>query len=240
MIDHNDADVLAAAASVSALDPADRQALDEHLRSCSACAEAAAEYMAAAGMLTLSVDDVKPSPELRTRLMRAVYSEAMRAEATPARSRWQRLVDRVPRTRGFALAGGAAAGLVIGGTAVGIATHTGQPATVSVTLTGQADAPAAHGVVVYDRATGESTMTVTGLPQPSQMAPNSAVWEVWLVRSSGPPVAAGFLTRSPSGDWIAAMSGDITQYSAVAATNEPAGGSASPTGHIVVEGSITS
>ena len=240
MIDHNEADVLAAAASVGALEPAEERALRDHLAGCDDCARTAAEYMAAAGMLTLSVDDVRPSPELRTRLMRAVYSEAMRAEQAPRPRLRQRLLDRLPRSRGLALAAGAAAGVVVGGAAVGVATHVGQPSTLSVALAGQAAAPGAHGSVLFDRALDVSEMTVSGLSEPSQVSAGSAVWEVWLIPANGSPVAAGFLTRTPSGSWTAAMTGDLTRYHAAAVTNEPAGGSATPTGQVVLEGTVSS
>ena len=239
MIDHNEADVLAAAASVGTLDATEQRDLREHLDACAECSRTAAEYMAAAGMLTLSVDDARPSPELRTRLMRAVYSEAMRADTAPRPSRWQQLLDRVPRGRGVALAAGAAAGVVVGGTTVGLVTRGGQPSTLSVALAGQAAAPGAYGTVQFDRALDVSTMTISGLADPSAMSSGSAVWEVWLIPSSGAPVPAGYLTHSPSGAWTAAMTGDLTRYHAAAVTNEPAGGSMAPTGQVVVEGTIS-
>ncbi|MHB8718982.1 MAG: anti-sigma factor domain-containing protein [Candidatus Dormibacteria bacterium] len=240
MIDHNDADVLAAAASVGSLHADEALALHQHLEACPGCSRRAAEYMAAAGALTLSVDPVQPSPELRTRLMRAVYSEAIRTEGSPRATLWQRWLDRLPRGRGFAMAAGAAAGIVVGAASVGALTQGSQSATVAVALTGSGTASAAHGVVQFDRSTGTSTVLVTGLQAPSEMALGSGVYELWLIPSSGAPVAAGFLTRSPSGTWTAAMTGDITHYHEVAATNEPIGGSSAPTGQIVVEGTITS
>jgi anti-sigma-K factor RskA len=52
-------------------------------------------------------------------------------------------------------------------------------------------------------------------------------------------VAAAYLSHNPDGTWSAAVHGDLSAYSVVAATPEPAGGSPTPTAAKVIEGSLT-
>lgn len=243
MIDCQEADVLAAAMSVGSLVADEQQALQGHLTGCANCRRVAAEYMAAAGLLSLAAEPMRPSPELRSRLMRAVYREAAQAERPRREPFLRRLTSLVPRGRGFAVLAGAAAGVAIGvGSMAGI-THRGSPgpsSSLAITLTGQKLAPGAHGQLHYDRNLQVGTVMVTGLPSPSQVSTGGAVYELWLIPASGDPVPAAYLTRSlTGGDWTAMVQGDLSHYSSVAATIEPAGGSRTPTGAEVIEGTLS-
>lgn len=243
MIDCQEADVYAAAMSVGSLEPHEQGTLDSHLAGCADCRRISAEYMAAAGLLVLAAEPLQPSPELRTRLMRAVYAEAIHVQRPRRVPLLRRLAAWVPQGRGFAVLAGAAAGVVIGAGSLAGLSHSSTPAppaSLAVTLTGAAAAPGAHGRVDYFAASHEAMMTVTGLASPSTVSAGGAVYEVWLIPSTGNPVPAGFLTRSPSGSWTAAMSGDVTQFRTIAATIEPTGGSSVPTGSKVVQGTIIS
>jgi anti-sigma-K factor RskA len=251
VISCQDADVLAAALSVGSLDQADDAALQQHLSSCADCRRLAAEYMAAASRLPLALELMQPSPQLRTRLMKAVYAEAAaqgRAEPaaaaslTPA-SWWRRAWLHLPAGRGFTVLAGAAAAAVIAVTSWTVATRPGAPApsgsqTVAVAITAMPLAPQAHGQLVLDRANHQAVLTVTGLPGPTRVSGGDSVYEVWLLPASGPPVAGAFLTKAPDGTWDALIRGDMTGYASVAATVEPAGGSSVPTGPEVLQASI--
>ena len=241
MIECRDADVLAAAMSVGSLDNEEHGELDRHLAACADCRKVTSEYMAAAGLLALAAEPVKPSPELRTRLMRAVYAEAMQGERPRRTPLHRRLMGWLPQGRGFALLAGAAAGVVIGSVSVAGLTHAtgpGSSATLAVTLTGQSVAPGAHGRLDYFAGSHEAMLSVTGLASPSAGSTAGAVYEVWLIPSDGIAVPAGFLSRSPGGAWTGAVDGNVMQYRTVAATIEPAGGSQSPTGSRVIQGAI--
>ncbi|MEO8898208.1 MAG: anti-sigma factor [Candidatus Dormibacter sp.] len=237
MISCQDADVLAAALSVGSIDAGDEATLQEHLTSCADCRRIAGDYLAAAARLPLALEPMQPSPELRGRLMRAVYAEAEQASRRRAAARttwWRRLWATIPTARGFTLAGAVA---IVAAIAVSSWTVVRQPAptAVAVPLTATVSAPSAHGQVVYDRGGSQAVVTVTGLPAPSSITAGGAVYEVWLIPTSGVPVGAAFLSRQPDGTWSAAVNHDISGYSAIAATVEPVAGSRSPTGPRVLQ-----
>jgi anti-sigma-K factor RskA len=237
------ADVLAAALSVGSIDAADQASLLQHLAGCAACRRAAGEYMAAAARLPLALDPATPSPELRGRLMRAVYAEAEqareRADRTRPSSWWARAWQALPVSRGFTIAAAAAAVAVVGLASWGVINRpTSAPASVAVALTATQAAPHAHGVLTYDRGSTEAVLTATGLPSPGSVVAGRAVYEVWLIRPNGSAVAAAYLSHNPDGTWSAAVHGDLSAYSAVAATPEPPGGSPSPTGAKVMQGAL--
>ncbi|HEX4754846.1 MAG TPA: anti-sigma factor [Candidatus Dormibacteraeota bacterium] len=244
MISCQDADVLAAALSVGSIDRTDDATLQLHLASCADCRRLAAEYMEAAARLPLALEPLQPSPELRSRLMKAVYAEAAaaadQASAGEQGPWWRRVWARVPAGRGFTVLAGAAAVAVVAVSAWALAGR--QPSlqrSASVAVGGMPAAPGAHGQLVMDRADGQAVLTVTGLPGPPQVAGGSGVYEVWLIPAGGSPVPAAFLTRAPDGTWTAAIHGDVGSYATLAATAEPPGGSSAPTGPRVLEASLT-
>jgi anti-sigma-K factor RskA len=244
VISCQDADVLAAALSVGSIEVADQSALQQHLGTCADCRRVAGEYLAAAARLPLALEPRQPSPELRGRLMRAVYAEAQQLDRQSAAARgewWRRFWGHVPSARGFTVLAAAAVVAVIAITAWSVSNRQNAvPAPVAVTVAGTATAPAAHGQVVYDRGGTAAVLTVAGLPAPATIARGDAVYEVWLVRPDGAAVAAAFLSQEPDGSWRAALNGDLTRYSAVAATVEPPGGSPSPTGARVIQAVLSS
>lgn len=252
MISCQDADVLAAALSVGSLDQSDDAALQQHLGACADCRRLAAEYMAAASSLPLALEPMRPSRDLRTRLMKAVYAEAAATQAqtaagtrpaAPALSWWRRLWMGVPSGRGFTLLGGAAAAAVIAVSSWAVVSRQGTPApapahSVAVAITAMPLAAQAHGQLVLDRANHQAVLTVTGLPGPTGVSGGDSVYEVWLLPTSGPPVPGAFLTKAPDGTWDAVIRGDMAGYASIAATVEPAGGSSVPTGPEVLQAPI--
>lgn len=243
MISCQDADVLAAALSVGSIDADDHTLLQEHLSTCADCRRAAGEYLAAAARLPLALEPLQPSPELRGKLMRAVYAEAEQAGRRAAEARstawWRRLWIAVPTARGFTVLAAAAVVVAIAATSWALVNRQGAPTPVAVSLAATPSAPSAHGQLVYDTGSTQAVLTVTGLPAPQSITAGGAVYEVWLVRPNGTAVAAAYLNQQPDGTWRAAVHGNISGYSAVAATVEPAGGSSAPSGVRVIEGTLT-
>ncbi len=234
MISCHDADVLAAALSVGSLDTGEERGLQQHLSRCVDCRRLASEYMEAAARLPLALTPQQPSPELRGRLMRAVYAEASRSPrqeqtAVPA-SWWQRLWAGIPAARALTTAGAFAAVALIAVTSWTLTRPHGGSPTVSVALVASQAAPNAHGQLVIVPSARAAVLTVSGLPSPSAPAGAKNVYEVWLLRPSGAAEAAAYLSQAPDGTWTAAMHGDMSGYASVAATVEPAGGSLAPTG----------
>lgn len=238
MIACRDADVLAAALSVGSLDREEVASLDHHLAGCTECRARLAEYMAAAARLPVALEPLRPSPELRGRLMKAVYAEAgaRRAEA-PAHG-WRRLWRLIPSGRGFTLLAAAAAAAIIALVPAGlIGRQTAPTAPVAVELTGTSGAPQVHGRLVYQPG-GAALVSVSGLPAPARGGGGENVYELWLIKPDGQALPAGYLSQSPNGDWTAALDTGVSGYAKLAATVEPPGGSRAPTGVMVVEGSL--
>ncbi|MDQ6846656.1 MAG: anti-sigma factor [Candidatus Dormibacteraeota bacterium] len=245
MISHPEAEVLAAALSVGSLDADEQSALQLHLSGCADCRRVAGEYMEAAARLPLALEPLQPSPELRGRLMRAVYAEATQAAEQAARAQpapwWRRLWQAIPASRGLTVVTAAAAVAVIALSSwAALNRQNGASAPVAVALTAAPSAPHASAHLTYQRGGDEAVLTASGLPSPGAVSSGGSVYEVWLIHSDGSAVAAAYLSHNPDGTWSAAVHGDLTAYSAVAATAEPAGGSSSPTGTRVIQGAIRS
>lgn len=238
-----EADVLAAALSVGSIDVGDEAALQAHLAGCADCRRVAGEYMAAAASLPLALDPVAPPAELRGRVMRAVYAEAAeagrRARGTEPASWWRRAWMAVPASRALTVAAAAAALAVIGLSSWAVISRQ-TPATVAFTLAGTPAAPQAHAVLSYQRGSTDAVLTASGLPDPGAVSPTDAVYEVWLIRANGSVLATAYLSRDPDGTWGAGVRGDLSGYTAIATTAEPAGGSRTPTGPMVLQGSLRS
>lgn len=238
-----DADVLAAALSVGSIDAVDQSILQDHLSICAGCRRVAGEYLAAAARLPLALEPQQPSPDLRGRLMRAVYADAeqqgRRSAATERGAWWQRLWTGLPAARGFTVLAAAAVVAVMAVTSWSVINRSSPaPAPVAVSLAATPAAPGARGQLVYDQGGTEAVLTVTGLPAPATIASGDAVYEVWMVRPDGAAVAAAYLSQEPDGSWSAVVHGAMTTYSMVAATVEPSGGSPAPTGLKVIQATL--
>jgi anti-sigma-K factor RskA len=146
----------------------------------------------------------------------------------------------IPSGRGFTVLAGAAAIAVVAVTSWSLASRqTAAPSSVAVAVTARPVAPAVHGWLTYDRAGGQAMLAVTGLPGAGQVTGRDGVYEVWFIRPDGSTQPAGYLSQSPDGTWTAALRGDMSGYSAVAATAEPLGGSRSPTGPEVLQAPLS-
>jgi len=221
-----------AAYLLDALDDTERTAFEEHLAGCAACREEVEELRPAARALPVSVDPVDPPPELKSRIMAEVEREASLLAAAgpeadrppaPARRRLRLPSLRVPRLVPAAVA----AALLLVGVVVGVGvTQLGQeaPHTVQAEVTDRAKAPDAAA----DVEIGEDGATIVahGLPAP----PSGRVYQVWIKRPGRAPEPTSALF-APSGDGTATASvpGDMDGVAQVLVTDEPDGGSRTPT-----------
>lgn len=93
-----------------------------------------------------------------------------------------------------------------------------------------------RGRVLLDPAAGEVAVVVTELPPPA----GGRTYELWAIRGDRPPEPAGlFAPSSPQS--FAARLGDLPkpeEITAFAVSLEPAGGTQSPTGPIVLVGPV--
>lgn len=214
---------LLALAALGVLQAGDSAQLESHLQTCVDCRAAGRDLRNAAAMLPEALDLLQPPASLRRTLLAEVYTGAPRRSRSSAW--WRSLWRRVPAGRPLTLV---AAGAAVAAVVLGIWGATRSPALSprSYTVVGTTSEPSARGTLVYYPSTTESVVTVTGLPQPA-----SAVYELWLIPSGGSPHPAGFLVLSPATHvWTAAIQADLSQFGSVAATAEPPGGSAKPTG----------
>jgi len=221
-LDEAEADDLLAAYALDALPEADARRVEEHLRTCSEHRAVAAELRQTSSMLSLTVEEREPSPELRRRIVEAV-------KATPANST---AVDRGapqaavvalprrfrswrPRPARLAVAATVAIGLGISaliGYQVGLVT--GRP--VAYTFQGDASAaPGAEARLVYFKDRKEAVLAASGLPKLA----SGQVYEMWLIKN-GVPVDKG-ISASATGDLGAKLSGDLSQFQQFAITIEP-------------------
>jgi anti-sigma-K factor RskA len=93
------------------------------------------------------------------------------------------------------------------------------------------------GRMVVDATSGEAALLVAGLDP----APPGKTYELWAVRGTRPPEPAGLFAMGVGG-WAATRMPVLTavgEITAFAVSLEPAGGSAAPTGPIVLTGALT-
>lgn len=243
----DDVDLILAVGAVSGgWEPDELRVVREHTFGCVRCAGAAAGYMATAGALALAPEPVEPDPLLRTRIMAEVYgSFSATTHSAPAQPHrglrtWLAGLWRgVPLGRGFTVGGAAAAlaavGLLVWSVGPGRQASVGGSAPLSATVRGTIDDASVRGTVTVYRSTSTAVLSVHGLP-----AQTDHVYEVWLVRANNSVKPAGFLVQQPDGTWSTAMQGSLAGFSLVAATVEEPGGSDTPTGRMVLVGSLPS
>ena len=103
-----------------------------------------------------------------------------------------------------------------------------------VALAGTADAPNASGALYTGPENG--LLVLRGLPA----LPAEQTYELWLIPSAGSPIPAG-LVQVAEGDshiFTIALTGEPSDFAAVGLSIEPAAGSPSPTGPIVLLGTV--
>ena len=214
----------------------------DHVRSCARCTASVAAYGEIANDLALTVPEVKPTAELRHRILAAVYADASAPEQPARRSTLGSLWTRVPQGRGW-VAALAIAAVLLGVFGV-VRTDKGAPPVATavqvISVVGTTEQPSARGNITYDAATQTAVVDVVNLqPLAAGAAPTKSSYEVWLIKKDHSPVAVGFLTLQPDGThWTTALHFSNGEYDEMAVTTEPAGGSPTPTGPPVVTASL--
>ncbi|MFJ3174303.1 anti-sigma factor domain-containing protein [Streptomyces roseus] len=232
----SDTHTLAAAYALDALDHDERQAFEDHLRTCEACREETAEFKATSARLAAAVAQ-QPPAQAKAQVMAAI--DAVRqlpphvppAAAARARGGW---LQR--RAVPLALAASIAAA-ALGGVAVW-QTHNGQELkqdarqaqqqldAVSAVLAAP-DARTVHGraangalttVVASDRQ-NKAIFTASNLPAPAA----GKTYQLWLSHD-GTMRPAGLIDH----DGTVVLTGTPAGAAAVGLTLEPAGGSPEP------------
>jgi hypothetical protein len=211
---------------LGALDEHELEPFRAHLAGCAVCREEVAQLQDVTDSLAIAVPHVRPSTDLRGRLLTVVRGEAELLRAAgheadrPARSRprWRwRLLPALATT------GALAAGVVIGA----LALNTGSAQQTTQVIKAEVLPPAGHRATAALHKVGSHVaLQVTGMPSPAL----GRIYEVWLQRGSRPPEPTDALfSVTGQGNGTVNVPGSLKDVSKVMVTEEPAGGSLKPT-----------
>jgi anti-sigma-K factor RskA len=224
---------------LGALDESDSDAFLMHLQRCADCRAEVAELQVVADVLPMAAPQVVPPPELKSRIMAVVESEAQllraagpEADRVPAPKRaagsrfgWLGRLRPVPAAvlATTLLAIGVIGGVLASSGGTDVVTHQGTgPVGTQVAL---------H---VSDGSRGE--LDLRNMPS----APAGKVYEVWLVTGNDKPRATHTLFTVPAdGRARVEIMESVKDTDKVLVTAEPPGGSKQPTSNPLVGASLT-
>jgi anti-sigma-K factor RskA len=250
-----------AAYALGALPQPEAEAVTRHLAGCAACRTVTADLTDTVGLLAAAPVPVEPSPDLRHRILATAQAEQQSGVPPdsptvptappapvpfpgPAAPPGRPTTARRAATW-FPWLAAAAALLVSLGVGVWNAqlqNELRQQAAVldlyesarqTWALAGTAEAPAAHGLVAVPPGGGRPVVVLQDLPN----QPSSRTYQVWIIRD-GQPVSAAVLRPGQEGQQRVELQQDLAGVQTVAVSVEPAGGSLSPTGPIVLAGNL--
>jgi anti-sigma-K factor RskA len=204
----------AAAYALGALEPAEAEVFRRHLETCAACRDELSALAATADALPMAAPQYPLPAEVRHRVLEQVRAEPRTAGdggAAAARSGRGRWLGR-PALVGVALASLVAIALV-----------------GALLLSGSSS-----GTRVITATVGHAKLYVTdgrGQLVVSRLAPPASghTYQAWLLAAHHSPRSAGLFGVTRSGRARVDLRGDLRGVSAVAVTEEPAGGTRGPT-----------
>jgi anti-sigma-K factor RskA len=254
---------LAPVAALDALDGQDLLDFREHLPGCAECQAELAAYEAVAGRMGASPDAVPPPPAVRDRVLASVGATAGIPRVARPTQRWW------PAALATVAAVALALGLLATRTrlermrdraealvreveqarrevsqlqealeeARSVRDLVARPESRLTLLAGLKPAPEARGRVIWNAATREAVLLVSGL----ERAPAGKAYEIWVIGPSNQPVPAGVFQPRPDGTAVVSLPPveDTARARTFAVTLEPAAGSASPTGPMVLAGAVS-
>ncbi len=216
----------AAAYALGALDPEEADAFRQHLETCVVCREEVAAFQRVGEGLAASAPQFPAPRRLRRRVLHAVREDARsRTVASPRAP-----VGRLGTAWGVPQAAVAlVVTLVLAGAAFGVLEALSGGSSGSRVVT--AKVLGLPGSAHLRISGGHAELVVRRFPPP----PAGRIYEVWLKRGTGPPIATRALfsvTANGSGD--IGVPGGLNQVSQMMVTQEPAGGSLKPTSPPVI------
>jgi anti-sigma-K factor RskA len=218
---------LSAAYALDALDPAERDAYEQHLARCAECREAVAAFQDVAADLAYEADAPPPPPALRDRILAEARTDGSNVVAFPRR-RWL-----VPVTGAAAVAAGIAA-LALSFWAADLSQqldderaslHLSEEA---VAMLADPDArriplDGAEGMLIVEEESGEGWLVLRGL----ESAPAAKTYEAWVIED-GEAVPAG-LFAGGGVSTVVSLAAPVSEGAVVAVTLEAEGGVEQPT-----------
>ena len=234
-----DLHALVGAYALDALDGAERDRFERHLRGCRACESEVRGFAATAAALAMAAA-AEPPPGLKQRVLAAA---AVTRQSPPtvakaaARRRPHTSAPRrawLPRLALSAAAAGLVAAAVLGGVTVWtqhrLTTAQAENQAIAAVLAAPdaqiASARTSAGgiaTVVASHSAGSIVFTSAGL----QALPPSKVYELWFLGKTARP--AGLLPPARAGRTAPVLAAGLAVGDKVGVTVEPAGGSSSPT-----------
>ena len=207
-----------AAYALGALTDEETQRFEQHLRTCDLCRTDLAQLRPVVDALPAAADPIAPPPALKKRIMSVVEGEArerVRAEAPPKRSRLGFLTLRpLP-------AMAAACVLLLAGLGIGAAVLAGDDGD---DFDGQCIRSCESVAMHVDK--GHGTLKVEGMAQP----PEGRVYQVWTQKfGEDPEPTDALFTVDKDGSASVDVPGDTEAVDQVLVTDEPRGGSLTPT-----------
>jgi anti-sigma-K factor RskA len=219
-----------AAYALGALEPGQSAELERHLAACEECRTELEWLRPAVQLLPESVERVEPSPELRSRLIEQVRSEAERAPSVPGSRSW---FGRRSRGSGMALRplAGTVAIAVIVAVLAGYAISGGTGGDGGATTVVVGHSPGVTAKVVRQGETG--TLHLANVRQ----LPRDKVLQAWVQRGNRVVSAKALFVPNPDGTASATID-NMSGVNTVMVTAEPRGGSTQPTSAPIVSVAI--
>lgn len=223
----------AGAWALGALGEDEAQAYAAHLEGCAECRDDVARLRVPVDLLGLGAPQVAPRAELRERIMAVVHAEAQllaaagpeadRVPAAPSarRSWWS---GRRPPAAGSGVLAAAACAAVLALIVFG--GGGGDDGARTLTGTGAQGAQ----IVVHVDGDGHAVLHLARIPA----SPTGRVYEVWIVRGGVAHATHALFDVPADGRAQVEVPEKISGAERLMVTDEPQGGSAMPTGHVVV------
>ena len=223
-----DAHELIAAYALDALDEAEREAYEAHLRTCERCRAELPALREAAASLAFAADSPPPPARLRGRILEAARAE--RSNVVPLRP-WRNVA--LVASGVAAAAAAIAIGLGIWGVSLSNDLDAQREATALL-----ADPNAA--AVSLDGADGRLLVSPTGraaLVVSLEPAPQGKTYQAWVIRD-GRPTSAGVFDAE-GGREVFVLDQSVDEGATVAVTLEPGDGADEPSGAALFTASVT-
>jgi len=227
MSDHPDLENSVVAYLVGAAEPDEADLMRVHLAGCEDCRRLVARLQQVVDALPLAVEELEPSKDLKSRIMKAATASSQTRAPAPsarirsrlrarARARWRPLI-RYPHTAlavlAIAFVGLGAWNLYLNDRLARVPT---QQRVTTTTLSGQGQLAGSQATVVDLRDQGVAFVTFRHLPSTEA----GKVYEIWLIGRSKIPVSGGVFQPDSDGTKTLVVAVDTKERTTIALTVE--------------------
>jgi anti-sigma-K factor RskA len=237
---HPDRDLLPAY-SLGILDEKEKDSVRSHLAACRECRAELAAFRDVTGRLSAAIPPRDPPAGLGDRLMERISASdaAMKTHAQP-HAKEHGTSSRFPWPVLTGVAAMLAVALGVGNLlqwtgVLAARSQVSQPRLTTALLSGSGDARSAYGTIVLDPNDNEGVLAVTGLPG---LTPGHQ-YQLWLIRD-GERRSGGVFNADKDvyGSMILTVPRDFKDFRSFGVSAEPSGGSALPTGQMILSGTL--